>query len=90
MVMGFNTEIKLNDLVYHIQTEPRKNAGIETTVYVRGAVIHKLKTSYQDAMKSPGYSEEMVKRMLEDQHRQVIAKIRGGEIKPPSPAAPRA
>lgn len=90
MVTGFNTDIKFNDIVYHIQTEPRKDAGIETVVYVRGAVIHKLKTSYQDAINTPGFSEDAVKKILEDQHRQVIAKIRGGEIAPPPPVAPPA
>jgi len=89
MVMGFNTDIKHNDVVYHIQTEPRKDAGIETTVYTRGAIIHKLKTSYQDLLNSPEYSEEKLKRLLEDQHRQVIARIRAGEITPPAPAATR-
>jgi hypothetical protein len=81
MVTGFNTDIKHNGVVYHIQTEPRKDAGIETTVYVRGAVIHSLKTSYQDFLNSPDYSDERLKRLLEDQHRQVIARIRAGEIR---------
>jgi len=87
MVTGFNTDIKFNEVVYHIQTEPRKEAGIETTVYVKGAVIHSLRSSYQELLDSPDYSEEKMKRMLEDQHRQVIARIRGGEIHPPAPAA---
>jgi hypothetical protein len=87
MVTGFNTDIKHNDVVYHIQTEPRKDAGIETTVYMRGAVIHSVRTSYQDFVNSPEYSEEKFKRLLEDQHRQVIARIRAGEIRPPNPSA---
>lgn len=87
MVTGFNTDIKFNNVVFHIQTEPRKEAGIETTVYVKGAVIHSLRSSYQELLNSPDYSEEKLKRMLEDQHRQVIARIRGGEIHPPAPAA---
>jgi hypothetical protein len=87
MVTGFNTDIKHNGVVYHIQTEPRKEAGIETTVYMRGAVIHSLKTSFQDFVKSPEYTDEKFKRLLEDQHRQVIARIRAGEIKPPTPSA---
>lgn len=86
MVTGFNTDIKFNNVVYHIQTEPRKEAGIETTVYVKGAVIHSLRSSYQEFLDSPDYSEDKLKRMLEDQHRQVIARIRGGEIHPPAPA----
>ena len=82
MVMGFNTDIKHEGVVYHIQTEPRKDAGIDTTVYTRGAVIHRLKSSYQDLLDSPDYSDEKLKRRLEEQHRLIIARIRGGEIKP--------
>ena len=89
MVTGFNTDIKHNNVVYHIQTEPRKEGGIETTVYVRGAVIHSLKTSYQDFVKSAEYTDEKFKRLLEDQHRQIIARIRAGEIHPSAPSAPK-
>ena len=89
MVMGFNTDIKHDGVVYHIQTEPRKDAGIDTTVYMRGAVIHKYKSSYQDLLDSPDYCDEKLKRRLEDQHRLIIARIRGGEIKPSaSPSGP--
>jgi hypothetical protein len=87
MVTGFNTDIKVEGVVYHIQTEPRKDSGIETAVYIRGAVIHSLRTSYQDLLNAPDYSEEKLRRVLEDQHRQVIARIRGGEIRPPAPPA---
>jgi hypothetical protein len=89
MVTGFNTEIKHNGIVFHIQTEPRKEGGIETAVYVRGAVIHSLKTSHQDFTRSPEYTEEKFKRLLEDQHRLVIGRIRAGEILPPAPAPPK-
>ena len=85
MVMGFNTDIKHEGVVYHIQTEPRKDAGIDTTVYTRGAVIHKYKSSYQDLLDAPDYDDEKLKRRLEDQHRLIIARIRGGEIKPAAP-----
>lgn len=87
MVTGFNTDIKHNGVVYHIQTEQRKEGGIETTVYMRGAVIHSTKTAYPDFVNSPEYTDEKFKRMLEDQHRQVIARIRAGEIAPPTPPA---
>jgi hypothetical protein len=87
MVMGFNTEIKHNGIVFHIQTEPRKDARIETMVYLRGAVIHSLKTSYQPLLNSSELSDEKLKHLLEDQHRQVIAQIRAGEIAPPEGSA---
>ncbi len=82
MVMGFNTDIEHDGVVYHIQTEPRKDAGIDTTVYKRGAVIHKFKSSYQDLLDSPDFSDEKLKRRLEEQHRHIIARIRDGEIRP--------
>ena len=85
MVMGFNTDIKHEGVVYHIQTEPRKDAGIDTTVYTRGAVIHKFKSSYQELLDSPEFSDEKLRRRLEEQHRLIIARIRAGEIKPTAP-----
>lgn len=88
MVTGFNTDIKHNGVVYHIQTEPRKEGGVETTVYMRGAVIHSLTTSQREFLLSGEYSDEKFKRFLEDQHRLVIGKIRAGEITAPAPARP--
>jgi hypothetical protein len=87
--MGFNTNIMHDGVVYHIQTESRKDAGIDTTVYTRGVVIHRFKSSYQDLLDSPDFSDEKLKRRLEEQHRHIIARIRGGEIKPaPQQAGP--
>ncbi len=89
MVMGFNTDIKHEGVVYHIQTEPRKDAGIDTTVYTKGAVVHKYKSSYQDLLDASDFSDEKLKRRLEEQHRLVISRIRAGEIKPaPQPSQP--
>ena len=40
MITGFNTDIRHNDKVYHIQTEDKglQNPYIESLVYVGGAV----------------------------------------------------
>jgi hypothetical protein len=73
--------------VYHVQTEPRKDAAIDTTVYTNGAVIHRHKSCYQDLLDSPDYTEEKLKHRLEEQHRQIIARIRDGEITPATEAA---
>jgi hypothetical protein len=81
MVMGFDTDVKFEGVVYHVQTEARKGTAIETTVYVRGATIHCLKTDCQDLMSSPDYTEPLLRQRFEDQHRQVIGRIRAGEIR---------
>ena len=90
MVMGFNTDVELQGVVYHIQTEPRKGAGIDTTVYTRGAVIYRLKSSYQDLLDSPDYTDAKLKHRLEEQHRLIVTRVRGGEFSPtvqrPEPA----
>jgi hypothetical protein len=63
-----------------------RDTRIETTGYTRGAVIHKLKSSYPI---HPITLRNMVKRALEDQHRQVMTRIGAGEIvPPPSPSVP--
>ena len=81
MVMGFNTDIKFDGAVYHVQTEARKSAAIETTVFVQGAIIHCLTTDCQDLLSLPDYTEQQLGQRLEDQHRQVIGRIRTGEIR---------
>ena len=84
MVMGFNTRVEHNGVVYHIQTEARKDSRIETVVYLGGAIIHSLKTSCRELLDSPAHSDETLRRRLEEQHRQVIERIRAGEIRPPA------
>ena len=81
MVMGFNTNIKFEGVVYHIQTEARKRTAIETTVYVRGAIIHCLKADCHDLLSLPDHTEQQLRQRLEAQHRQVIGRIRAGEIR---------
>ncbi|HET7100032.1 MAG TPA: hypothetical protein VFJ52_02685 [Terriglobia bacterium] len=87
MVSGFNTEIDFEGTRFHIQTEVRKEADIETAVYVKGAVIHSLKTSHSDLTIADEGHELRFTQLLEGQHRQVIEQIRTGEIRPPSAPA---
>jgi len=81
MVTGFNTDIQHDGMVLHVQTEPRKGAGIETTVFRHGAVVHKFKSSYRALLKSRHFSDAELMHRLETQHRHVIGRIRAGEIK---------
>jgi hypothetical protein len=87
MVMGFNTKITHKGVTYHVQTEPRRNMRVETTVYLRGAIIHSQMTSWLEPPGPLGHREAMFHQKLEEQHRQVIEKIRSGEIcsSPPPP-----
>ena len=84
MVTGFNTDVEIAGTRFHIQTELRKEVGIETAVYVKGAVIHSLKTSHPDSPIPDEGHEQRLGQLLECQHRQVIEQIRAGEIRPPA------
>ena len=46
MITGFNTDIKHNDKVYHIQTEDKglQNPYIESLVYVGGEILASAET----------------------------------------------
>ena len=82
MIFGFNTDIKVGNIVYHVQTEDRgwKNPVIDTTVYVRGRILAKRYTSYRELMASPGFDEQRLRSMLEEQHRRIIEQVRAGSL----------
>lgn len=87
MVSGYKTEIAVEGTLFYIQTEARKEAGIETAVYVKGAVVHSLKTPHPGLSNAPAGNERRFMRFLEEQYQQVIAQIRSGGINPsPTPA----
>ena len=49
MIFGFNTDIKHNDTVYHVQSEARENELLlQTQVFVRGRCVGKRATPYAD------------------------------------------
>ena len=88
MVMGFNTDVKHDGVVYHVQTEPRKDGSLETLVYKKGAIVHKATSSYEEQRQAPDFSDDKLRGIVEDQHRKVIDSIRAGEIAPSPPAQP--
>ena len=85
MITGFNTDIKHNDKVYHIQTEDKgmANPYIESLVYVGGEILASKKTSYAEQVKS-GIDEKWIGGLMEQQHRTMIAAIKRGRFDQPA------
>jgi hypothetical protein len=81
MINGFNTDVKHDGRVYHVQTEDRhgKHPALESLVYIGGTIIAKKSTSYADKL-SQGATEEMIASLLKRQHQVVIAAIKAGRI----------
>ena len=77
MIFGFNTDIKHEDTVYHVQSEAREGELIlQTQVFVRGRCIGKRATSYADKMAAGAFSDQQKEQILRDQHRIVLEAIR--------------
>lgn len=81
-VFGFNTDVKVGNLVFHVQTEDRgaNNPVLDTTIYHKGRVLAKRGTSYRDFMASPDFSESELKAMLEQQHKKLLEEVRSGAL----------
>ncbi|HUP62669.1 MAG TPA: hypothetical protein VNA69_19870 [Thermoanaerobaculia bacterium] len=85
MITGFNTDIKHNEKVYHVQTEDKgaSNPYIESLVYVGGEILASKKTSYAEQLKS-GVDEKWIGGLMEQQHRTMIAAIKRGRFDQPA------
>lgn len=81
MITGYNTDIRHNDVVFHVQTEDKgeKNPYIESLVYVGGQVLASRRASYTDLLES-GHGDKAVLARMEKQHRAMIAAIRRGKL----------
>jgi hypothetical protein len=85
VITGFNTDIKHNEKVYHIQTEDKglQNPYIESLVYVGGEILASKKTSYAEQLKT-GVDEKWIGSLMEQQHRTMIAAIKRGRFDGPA------
>ncbi|HEY0787594.1 MAG TPA: hypothetical protein VGE86_03060, partial [Thermoanaerobaculia bacterium] len=82
MITGFNTDIKHNRRVFHIQTEDKglANPFIESLVYVGGEILASKKTSYADQLQGGSIDEKSISRLMEQQHKTIIAAIKRGRF----------
>jgi hypothetical protein len=85
VITGFNTDIKHNDKVYHVQTEDKGvgNPYIESLVYVGGEILASKKTSYAEQLKT-GVDDKWIGGLMEQQHRTMIAAIKRGRFDQPA------
>lgn len=80
VITGYNTDIKHNDRVFHVQTEDKgiDNPTIESLVYVGGKILASRQYSYA-ALVRAGYKEKDVQDLVDSQHRKMVRDIRGGK-----------
>jgi hypothetical protein len=89
MSSGFNTDIRVGEQVFHVQTEDRgpTRPFIDTAVYQNGRVLHRRSASYEDFKADPAFSPEALRQRVEQQHRTVIEDLRSGALRADAVAA---
>jgi len=91
MIFGFNTDIRHQDTVYHVQSEARETEQVlQTQVFVRGRCIGKHAVPYaslgaarDDNAGGSGdqnNEDQHREKMLRDLHREVLDAIREGRL----------
>src|SRR5438876_499865 len=81
MIFGFNTDIKQQDTVYHVQSEARESEQLlQTQVFVKGRCIGKRAVSYSAIASAGEDGDPQKEKMLREQHRQVLDAIREGKL----------
>jgi hypothetical protein len=85
MIFGFNTDIRHEDTVYHVQSEAREGEQLlQTQVFVQGRCIGKRAVPYgssaAEAKISSQNNDQDREKMLRELHREVLDAIRDGRL----------
>jgi hypothetical protein len=82
MLFGHNSNVKVGETTFHVQTEDRgvASALIDTTVYHAGRVMHRRTNNYHDLIPLNPDRQEALRLRLNEQHRATIEEIRSGAL----------
>ena len=80
-IFGFNTDVKVGDVVYHVQSEARqRDMLLQTMVFVKGQCVGKRAVSYAQKSAEPEFSEQAMHEFLKSQHKAVLEAIQQGRV----------
>ena len=91
MSFGLNTNVRVGEIVYHVQTEQRGADAdvLDTIVYISGRVIHRVQSNLRDShAHTQGASAPAISERVKLQHESVVAQIESGALRPNASAAP--
>jgi hypothetical protein len=79
---GFNTEVRLGDQVFHVQTEDRGPARLvlDTMVYHNGMVLYRRASNYAEFAASADFTPEKLRQKVEAHHRAAVEDLRSGAL----------
>lgn len=81
MIAGFNTDIEIDGIVYHVQTEDKGAPArvIMSLVYDRGTILASKRSSYDD-LPADNLDEKELGERLSRQHKLFCAAVKAGRI----------
>jgi hypothetical protein len=79
---GFNTDVRVGEQVFHVQTEDRGPAHpiLDTVVYRNGMVLYRRSSNYESLAASPDFTPEALRQSVDAHHRAVIEELRSGAL----------
>lgn len=82
MISGFNTDIKVGETVFHVQTEDKglKSRLVLSLVYDRGTILASKRVVYEDILKGSDFDEQKINDHLNRQHQLICAAVSAGRI----------
>jgi len=82
VISGFNTDIKVGETVFHVQTEDKglKARLVLSLIYDRGTILASKRVSYDDVLKGGDFDEQKLTDHLNRQHQLICAAVSAGRI----------
>jgi hypothetical protein len=81
MIFGFNTDVKVGSVVYHVQSEARqKDSRLQTQVFVKGRCIGKCSNPFPEEPVLLDFAEDSIQQALKLQHRRIVDAVRAGSL----------
>lgn len=83
MEKGFNSDISLRGISYHVQTEDwgRENPYLVSRVFQNGAVLKSIKTSYAQVLPNGVQSSaSSIRLAMQAQHEKILDLLISGQL----------
>lgn len=82
MKFGFNSKVQVGPDAYDVQTEDRgaSHPFIDTLVLIRGRVVYRHSTSYEDLAAIGALDQAILRARVEKQHREILEALRAGAL----------
>ncbi len=83
MEKGYNSDVTVNGLLYHVQTEDwgRGNPYFMSRVYSQGAVVKSIKTAYAEVLPRDRFDDvETIRLAMKVQHQEILDLLKSGDL----------